>query len=83
MLECVGKPLTLLEIPLDFLQMGSLRIVDPPGIASPKLCSGDEWNRVGDEFLRQGVVSIIDRSRVPMVGGQAIFVGAVRRGKDG
>ena len=63
--------------------MDSLRIVDPPGIASPKLCSGDEWNRIGNEFLRQGVVSIIDRSRVPMVGSQAILIGAFRRKKKG
>ena len=45
--------------------------------------SGDEWNHVRNESLRRGVVSVIDRTCVPTVGGRPTEVGAFGVSKKG
>ena len=34
----------------------------------------DEWNKIGNEQLRRGVVTVMDRTEVPLVGGRPVFV---------
>ena len=43
----------------------------------------EEWNKIGVELLRRGVVVEIARDDAPIVGGQAVLVGAFRVEKRG
>ena len=45
--------------------------------------SVDEWNKIATELLRRGVVTVIDRAELPLVGGRPVLVEAFGVGQTG